>query len=294
MNYLEKKYDVAIWRDVGYAQKPGYYCSYALPKPKVKAVADKRPRRLKVSRLNLRLDLYAPRDAQDDCRPTILFFHGGGFFFDDKESHSIVRLCRAFAARGYNAVSVDYRLGFQYNKKSMRRAEERAIADGLSALRFLCDHRDEYGIDPRRIILAGSSAGAMVALQMPYRPLPAGVEVCAVVNLWGAIPDLTLLRQRPDLAIISFHGGKDYVVPPGYGSNYHRYFGPLSLLLCRKKYGSVRIHQEAKRLKMRERLFFFPKLGHKLYWDRKRQAENAYFDLIDARMTEFLADVVRR
>jgi acetyl esterase len=87
--------------------------------------------------------------------PGIVYFHGGGFVIGGLDSHD--GTCRALAnASGCAVVSVDYRLAPEHRFPA-------APEDCYAALRFVAEHGEELGIDPRRLAVAGDSAGGNLA-----------------------------------------------------------------------------------------------------------------------------------
>jgi acetyl esterase/lipase len=116
---------------------------------------------------NLKLHIFYP-DAwkATDHRPAVVFFFGGGWVGGAPPQfypHS-----RHFAERGMVAVAAEYR-----TKTSHGTSPFACIADGKSAVRWLRAHASELGIDPKRIVAGGGSAGGHVAastatlLQLP-------------------------------------------------------------------------------------------------------------------------------
>jgi acetyl esterase/lipase len=84
-------------------------------------------------------------------RAGILHTHGGGFVFGSAQSD--VRLLQTIAAAlDCGIVSVDYRLAPETPFTG-------SIADNYAGLRWLHDHADEVGVDPRRLAVMGESAG---------------------------------------------------------------------------------------------------------------------------------------
>ncbi|KQZ76787.1 hypothetical protein ASE06_05490 [Sphingopyxis sp. Root214] len=107
----------------------------------------------------LTLDLYLPPKAGWK-RPAVLFVHGGGFIQGHSrmmgaETDFPARLA-ALAEKGYVVASIEYRLA----PKSRFPAQ---VRDAKAAVAWLRGHRDDYGIDPERIAIWGSSAGGMIA-----------------------------------------------------------------------------------------------------------------------------------
>ena len=150
-------YDVTVERDVPYATADGYYTHApvgdkgatfkllfhsGIPKP-----------------VTLEMDIYQPDGAPDTPRPLLLMMHGGSFFIGNKEEPGQSGWCQYFASLGYVAVSINYRLGFHALKSEIREAELRALEDADAALDYLL-RREDLRIDPDRIFVAGTSAGA--------------------------------------------------------------------------------------------------------------------------------------
>ncbi|MCV7032034.1 alpha/beta hydrolase [Mycobacterium sherrisii] len=99
--------------------------------------------------------VYHPHGEPDADRPAVVFYHGGGFVFCDIESHDA--FCRSLA-RGARAVvvSVDYRLAPEHPAPA-------AALDAFAAFCRVVENAHELGIDPRRIVVAGDSAGGNLA-----------------------------------------------------------------------------------------------------------------------------------
>jgi acetyl esterase/lipase len=62
------------------------------------------------------------------------------------------------AARGYGIFAIDYRVS-----TPARKAFPEAVRDVIAAVRFVRGSADRYGVDPQRIALLGTSAGAHLA-----------------------------------------------------------------------------------------------------------------------------------
>ena len=187
-------------------------------------------------RMNLTMDIYVPKDGSTVARPLLVTFHGGAFQSGDKCDSSLVEWCRYFASLGYVAVSVDYRQGYRRNEASTDDAMYRALKDANAAVRFLLK-RDSLLIHSERIFAAGADAGGILALNLAYmreenlpeitreeedttivihQELLRGFDIRALANLWGAVPDTTILANA-SIPVISFQSSDDPVIPYGAG-----------------------------------------------------------------------------
>jgi acetyl esterase len=87
--------------------------------------------------------------------PVVAYFHGGGWVFMGIETHDWI--CRRLAnATGAIVVSVEYRLAPEARFPA-------ALDDCLAVTQWLAGHADELGGDPRRVAVAGDSAGGNLA-----------------------------------------------------------------------------------------------------------------------------------
>lgn len=98
----------------------------------------------------LRARHYAPPDPLGR-EPLLVFFHGGGWVIGDLETHD--EPCRIICRHaGVHVLSLDYRLAPEHPFPA-------AVQDALAATRWALSHAAELGADPRRVGVAGDSAG---------------------------------------------------------------------------------------------------------------------------------------
>lgn len=124
----------------------------------------------------LKLDLIT--HGEDQRRPAVLFIHGGGW---RKGSRTVYHnRMRSLAKLGYVVASTDYRLTDVAPWPAQ-------LDDVRAAYRWLIDHADQYGIDPERIAVAGSSAGGHLSQMLAFAPSeqPEFPRPRAVVNYYG-------------------------------------------------------------------------------------------------------------
>lgn len=98
--------------------------------------------------------LHRPR--RDKVLPVLIWFHGGGWVWSSLDTHD--RLVREYAAAGEVAViNVDYAL-------SPEAKFPQALLECAAVVRHIASHASAWGVDPRRILLGGDSAGGNLAL----------------------------------------------------------------------------------------------------------------------------------
>ena len=123
-----------------------------------------------------RLDLYGTPGA--DLRPVVLFVHGGGFLKGDKAADGWANgaVGRWAATQGWLGAVMNYRLAPDHGWPA-------GAEDVLAALDWLAGHAEAHGGDPSRIVLIGTSAGAVhIAGAIALRP---DLRLCGAVLLSG-------------------------------------------------------------------------------------------------------------
>ena len=172
--------------------------------------------------ITLQLDMYQPTGDTVTSRPAIVWVHGGSFSGGDKTSPELVDEANTFSKEGYLNVSINYRLespGCSGNFSNCVDAIQEAAADAQTAVEFLRTNATTYGIDPNRIAIGGSSAGAITALNVGYASSenPAA-KVRAAVSLSGA--HLVVGTISPgDAPALDFHCTTDPLVPYQWAVN---------------------------------------------------------------------------
>ena len=131
------------------------------------------------------LDIYLPNEG-DGPFPAVVFLHGGGWSGGNKKDAQILPFMSG-VERGYAVIGLGYRL-----VPNIRYPEN--LFDVKASLRWLNENADTYLLDPKRIALAGASAGAHLAMMAAFTmgqavfegaPLGPTCTVRAVVNQYG-------------------------------------------------------------------------------------------------------------
>jgi len=107
--------------------------------------------------MDLTLDVYQPPAGVTPKRMAIVHLFGGGFFVGNKNAGYIINDAKALGARGYTNVSANYRLQQQASWPAQ-------IHDVKAAIRWTRANAARLGVEPNRIVIAGYSAGGMLAL----------------------------------------------------------------------------------------------------------------------------------
>ena len=190
--------------------------------------------------IDLDMDVYEPAGDTLSNRPAIIFIHTGAFFSGHNELDDVVDLSIAAAKRGYVSFNINYRLGLNIlSSYSGERAVYRGTQDASAAIRYLREFHEEYNIDPNKIFIWGTSAGAFIGMHLTYsqddeRPESTfgsnsdpdlGCIDCegndynhsnkpnGLVSCWGAVGDLNWIDPEDNIPTIMFHGNLDPIVP---------------------------------------------------------------------------------
>jgi acetyl esterase/lipase len=149
--------------------------------------------------VNLRLDVITV-GSPSDAKPTLIYFHGGGWLEGTKESTLLYML--PYLALGMNTVNVEYRMA----PDSLAPA---AVEDSRCALHWVYDHATEYGFDISKIVVSGHSAGGHLALMTGLlKPTDGFDNTCRrLSDEWRE----STIRDVKVAAILNFFGPTDLV-----------------------------------------------------------------------------------
>src|SRR4051812_20299190 len=148
----------------------------------------------------LYLNVWTPATTGKERLPVLVYFYGGGFVAGDGSEPRYDG--ESMAAKGIVAITVNYRLGVfgflahpELTKESPHHASGNyALLDQSAALRWVRRNIAAFGGDPRRVTIAGESAGSVsVSAQMASplsKDLIAGAigESGSIIATLGAVP----------------------------------------------------------------------------------------------------------
>jgi len=179
----------------------------------------------------LELDFYQKK-GDPETRPCLIFMFGGGFVEGARDIPYYNEYYNFLVEHGVKVAAIDYRLGLRgrsqevgvFNTAPLKESIDMAVEDLYAATSYLLEHADELGIDPDRVLVSGSSAGAITSLQGDWYKrnndalsvvLPDDFQYRGVIAFAGAIfsdtgkPDY----DRAPAPTLFFHGTDDETVP---------------------------------------------------------------------------------
>jgi predicted esterase len=246
------------------------YKDHVFPNVEVKENLSYNPNALSADKKAYLFDLYEPKGDHSTARPLIIWMHGGGFKYGSKTAKGIKLWSNDFARRGYVCAAINYRLSknnpvFHFNE--LQKSSYYAVQDVKTALTYFKQHHTEYNIDTNKIILAGNSAGGIIALQAAYSSNAelsrrTGVvdstallkpddkaKIAGIINFWGGILDIHWLKNA-HVPIVSAYGSHDHILNP--------------VKIDTGMYGSISIHEKANVLHIPNSVKVFEGFGHEL------------------------------
>jgi predicted esterase len=178
-------------------------------------------------------------DVEADApRPCMIFAFGGGFVRGERDHEYYSIYFDRLAREGIVVVSIDYRLGLRNLQPDggmiamisiFDNAVNIAVEDMYAATNYVIDNAEAWMVDTSKIMISGSSAGAITAVQAEWmrcngaeraEVLPADFRYAGVVSCAGAIFSV---KGKPKFKsapapMLLFHGTSDSNVPYDHAS----------------------------------------------------------------------------
>lgn len=254
------------------------------------------------------LDVHRPASPRPD-RACVISLFGGGFVSGGRADELQREIAPLLTERGFTVVCIDYRLGLKDSAMVARYSGllhmqdlfqyciDIAVEDCAAACAWVVDHADQLGIDPSRIILTGSSAGAITVLMTDFCRANAMPQAAALPKHWmpaAVVPYAgALLCRRGELAYntppaptMMLHGMKDKVVA----------YKKMAPIVSRNLYGSHRVAKVMAKQSIPHWIIRFPGIGHEvatwlpgsvdLFCAFVNQALDGRITTLDATMTD--------
>jgi para-nitrobenzyl esterase len=139
------------------------------------------------------LNVWTPAKSERERLPVLVYFYGGGFNAGDGSEPRYDGA--AIARRGIVALTVNYRLGVfgfmahpELTKESPRHASGNyGLLDQAAALAWVRDNIAAFGGDPRKVTIAGESAGSISVSALMASPLSRDLIAGAIGESGAAI-----------------------------------------------------------------------------------------------------------
>lgn len=178
---------------------------------------------------SLCFDLYKTANSAENY--TVIFVFGGGFIGGSRTEPYYNPYFSKLVENNINVIAIDYRLGLKgvkglgaFNYKPLEIAIDMAVEDLLTATKYIMDYEKDLQIDSKKLIIAGSSAGAITVLQADYelcnrtklgQILPEDFRYAGVMSFAGAIfstKGKVKYRHHQPAPTMMLHGTEDKLV----------------------------------------------------------------------------------
>ncbi|WP_020595639.1 carboxylesterase/lipase family protein [Spirosoma panaciterrae] len=149
----------------------------------------------------LYLNVWTPAKSSNEKLPVLVYFYGGGFVAGDGSEARYDG--ESMAKKGIVALTVNYRLGVfgfmahpELTKESPHHASSNyGYLDQTAALRWVQQNIAAFGGDPKKVTIAGESAGSVSVSAQMVSPLSKNLIAGAIGesgSLLGTLPPSTL------------------------------------------------------------------------------------------------------
>ena len=141
----------------------------------------------------LYLNVWSPAKSANEKLPVLVYFYGGGFAAGDGSESRYDG--ENMAKKGIVTLTVNYRLGIwgffahpELTKESPNHASGNyGLLDQNAALKWVQANISKFGGDPKRVTIAGESAGSIAVSAQMASPLSKGLIAGAIGESGGSI-----------------------------------------------------------------------------------------------------------
>ncbi len=156
----------------------------------------------------IKANIFLPKSK--GLHPVLIYFHGGGFIFGNRDSGLNERLKNKLLDSGYAAISADYRLVPETKL-------DQIMTDALDIVNWVRENGlEKFNINTNQIAVAGGSAGGYLALTTGFNKKSAPNAIIDISAPTGfsskviEVGDLSILKQPGPYEIV-----KDSIVSYG-------------------------------------------------------------------------------
>lgn len=140
----------------------------------------------------LHLNVWSPAKSANEKLPVLVYFYGGGFAAGDGSENRYDG--ENMAKKGIVTLTVNYRLGIfgffshpELTKESPNRASGNyGFLDQNAALKWVQANISQFGGDPKRVTIAGESAGSIAVSAQMASPLSKNLIAAAIGESGGS------------------------------------------------------------------------------------------------------------
>lgn len=154
---------------------------------------------------SLKLDVYTPMGDSVTSRPVVFVAHTGSFLpyplnggcTGSKADYNVVQFCEKLAKRGFVAVAIEYRLGWNplgdqdTRTGTLLNAAYRGIQDIRTAARFFradAAASNTFGVDPDKFVAGGFGTGGYISLGAGYLDSYDEINLAKFINFGSGQP----------------------------------------------------------------------------------------------------------
>lgn len=151
------------------------------------------------------MNVFVPKGANEKT-PFVLFIHGGAWVSGDKNDVGVVQL--ALGGAGIASAAINYR----YASDTVHYPQ--LMNDVKSAIDYIIEHDNDWGINANKMAIGGISAGAHMALLYAYH-YDSGNHINSVISMAGPV-DMTNVDFLNGATILKLIDGANKMVGAKY------------------------------------------------------------------------------
>ena len=168
-----------------------------------------------------KMDVYLPEGRTDTSTKIIIMIHGGAWIEGDKSDFNDAVTVLQPQLNDFALFNINYRLLTQTNDTTWVDRWPAQIDDVNNAFNFILSQAGEYHVNSNKIVVAGASAGAHLALLEGYQH-NADNRIKAVIDLFGPTDMKALYKSITDVVLRSYIDVFMSGTPETNPDNYYR------------------------------------------------------------------------